>query len=168
MIEAARSTLEPNHGSVTLLLAGCHRRHLVHGASTAFGKHRAMQVRAATKTEKPWGYELLWALTDRYAGKILHVRAGKRLSRQFHHSKDEYQYVLRGEVVVEIGGGASFERVMLYPGESVHIPAGTIHRLTAVTDADILEASTPELDDVVRIEDDYGRTIAAAVLAAPS
>jgi mannose-6-phosphate isomerase-like protein (cupin superfamily) len=124
-----------------------------------------MNVRAATKTEKPWGYELLWALTDHYAGKILHVDAGKRLSRQFHHRKDEYQYVLRGEVVIEVGEGANFKRVMLYPGESLHIPAGTVHRLTAITDADVLEASTPELDDVVRLDDDYGRTVAAAVLS---
>jgi mannose-6-phosphate isomerase-like protein (cupin superfamily) len=127
-----------------------------------------MDVRGAKRTEKPWGYELLWALTDRYAGKILHVRAGQRLSRQLHRAKDEYQYVLSGEVVLEIGEGTGMRRVHLGAGEGMHIPTGMVHRLCAVSDADVLEASTPELEDVVRIEDDYGRNEAVAVLAAGS
>ena len=122
----------------------------------------------AGRTNKPWGYELLWARTDRYAGKILHVRAGERLSRQYHEYKDEWQYVLTGEVVVEIGEGSQIESVHLRPGEGLHIPARMVHRLVAVTDADVLEASTAELDDVVRLEDVYGRAgESPAVVAVP-
>lgn len=125
-----------------------------------------MNVRNATRIDKPWGHELLWALTDRYAGKILHVREGERLSRQFHRYKDEWQYVLAGAVVVEMGEGPRARRFHLNAGEGMHIPAGTVHRLIAVTNADVLEASTPELDDVVRLEDCYGRAVAAPAGAA--
>jgi len=111
-----------------------------------------------SKVDKPWGYELRWALTDRYAGKILHVNKGEALSLQYHERKDEYQYVIKGAVDIEIGGpdGALTTRRMT-AGDTLHITPGTRHRLTAVEDADIFEVSTPEIDDVVRIEDRYGR-----------
>ena len=110
------------------------------------------------KVEKPWGYELRWAITDRYAGKILHIKKGEALSLQFHERKDEYQYVIKGAVDIELGGpeGALTTRRMKV-GDTLHIAPGTRHRLTAVEDTDIFEVSTPEVDDVVRLEDRYGR-----------
>lgn len=116
-----------------------------------------MHIQAATRIEKPWGYELLWAATDKYAGKLLHVRAGEKLSRQFHTSKDEWQHVLSGRIIIEIGRGDMRQSATLGPGDGIHIEAGTVHRLIGVTDAVVLEASTPELGDVVRLEDAYGR-----------
>jgi mannose-6-phosphate isomerase-like protein (cupin superfamily) len=111
---------------------------------------------APERTEKPWGYELLWAQTDRYAGKILHVEAGHSLSLQLHKEKDEWMYGLSGEAVLELGN----QSFRLSAGHGVHIPAGTIHRLHAITDVDIVEVSTPELDDIVRLADRYGRVLA--------
>ena len=110
------------------------------------------------KVDKPWGYELRWAITDRYAGKVLHVNKGEALSLQFHERKDEHQYVIRGAVDVELGveGGELTTRRMK-AGDTLHITPGTRHRITAVEDTDIVEISTPELDDVVRLEDRYGR-----------
>ena len=110
------------------------------------------------KVEKPWGYELRWAITDRYAGKVLHVNKGEALSLQYHERKDECQYVIRGAVDVELGveGGELTTRRMK-AGDTLHITPGTRHRITAVEDTDIVEISTPELDDVVRLEDRYGR-----------
>ena len=111
------------------------------------------------KVEKPWGYELIWAKTERYAGKILFVRAGESLSLQFHRVKDEAWYVLSGRAKLELG--APGERVLnsevVGAGAAFHFPPGTVHRITAVEDTTILEVSTPELDDVVRLEDRYGR-----------
>jgi len=106
-----------------------------------------------TTIEKPWGHELVWAKTDRYAGKILHVKAGHRLSLQKHEHKDETLCVLAGEIDVEING----EFVQLRALESLRIRPGDVHRIIARTDSDVLEVSTPELDDVVRLSDDYGR-----------
>ena len=110
------------------------------------------------KVEKPWGYELRWAITDGYAGKILHVRKGEALSLQYHERKDEYQYVVRGAVEMELGGedGVLTTRRMGV-GDTLHITPGTRHRLTALEDTDIFEVSTPEIDDVIRLEDRYGR-----------
>jgi quercetin dioxygenase-like cupin family protein len=110
------------------------------------------------KVQKPWGYELRWAITDRYLGKILHINRGEALSLQYHDLKDEYQYVLQGAVDIEIGGpdGALSTRRMS-AGDTLHITPGTRHRITAIEDADIVEVSTPEIDDVVRLEDRYGR-----------
>jgi len=110
------------------------------------------------KVEKPWGYELRWAITDRYVGKILHVKKGEALSLQYHQQKDEYLYVVSGAVDIEVGGeeGALAARRM-DAGDTLHITPGTRHRLTAVEDTDIFEVSTPEIDDVVRLEDRYGR-----------
>ncbi len=111
------------------------------------------------KVEKPWGYELIWAHTKKYVGKILHVNAGKRLSLQYHNHKDETLYVQQGRIELMLGQDeGTMERVELGPGECRHIPPNTRHRLTALTDVDIFEVSTTELDDVVRLEDDYGRT----------
>ena len=112
----------------------------------------------STKVDKPWGYELRWANTDRYLGKILHINKGEALSLQYHERKDEYQYVLKGEIDIELGGGDGMLTThRMKAGDTLHITAGTRHRLTAVEDSDIFEVSTPEIDDVVRLEDRYGR-----------
>ncbi len=110
------------------------------------------------RVEKPWGYELIWANTDRYVGKILHVEAGHALSLQYHERKDETIHLLRGEMRFWAGPSVEeLEEVPLPEGASFHVAPGTVHRMEAVTDVDILEASTPDLDDVVRLEDRYGR-----------
>jgi len=112
-----------------------------------------------TRVEKPWGYEIHWARTDRYVGKILHVRRGHALSLQYHERKEETIYVQAGRLRYEIGPTAdALEVLELGPGDAVHVRPGTVHRMTALEDTDVLEASTPELDDVVRLEDRYGRT----------
>jgi mannose-6-phosphate isomerase-like protein (cupin superfamily) len=111
-----------------------------------------------TRVEKPWGYELHWAKTDRYVGKLIHVNAGHALSLQYHNRKDETIYLHSGRLLFEIGeqGRALASREMR-PGDRVHITPRTVHRMTALEDSDIFEVSTPELDDVVRLEDRYGR-----------
>ena len=110
------------------------------------------------RVEKPWGYELRWAITDHYAGKILHVKKGEALSLQYHEKKDEYQYVMKGAVDMELGGlDGTLTTRRMEVGDTLHIAPGTRHRLTAVEDADIFEVSTPEVDDVVRLEDRYDR-----------
>jgi len=110
------------------------------------------------RVEKPWGYELIFAHTDRYVGKILHVRAGESLSLQYHRKKDETIRVLSGTLRLEVGREGEPSRVVdLGPGEGWHITPGLRHRMIAVADTDVLEVSTPELDDVVRLDDRYGR-----------
>lgn len=110
------------------------------------------------RVEKPWGHELIWARTDRYVGKVLHVKAGNALSLQYHERKDETIHLLTGRMKFEVGPGAdALEEVELQQGQSFRIVPGTVHRMTALTDVDILESSTPDLDDVVRLEDRYGR-----------
>ena len=109
------------------------------------------------RVDKPWGYELVWARTDRYVGKILHVKAGHVLSLQYHNLKDETMHVLKGELVLRTQPGTTLESRRFVAGESVHIPAKLIHQIEAVVDTDVLEASTAELDDLVRLEDRYGR-----------
>ena len=112
----------------------------------------------STKVDKPWGYELRWAITDRYLGKVLHINKGEALSLQFHERKDEYQYVLDGAVDIELGGeDGELTTHRMGAGDTLHITPGTRHRLTAVGDTDIFEVSTPEINDVVRLEDRYGR-----------
>ena len=118
----------------------------------------------ASRVSKPWGYELIWAHSPFYAGKILHIEQGESLSRQFHRQKDEWQYVLAGRIRIEIGEAPDIESFLLGAGEGMHIPSGVIHRVVAMVSSDILEASTPELDDVVRLEDRYGRADTAATL----
>jgi mannose-6-phosphate isomerase len=108
--------------------------------------------------EKPWGHELIWAETERYAGKILHVKKGESLSLQYHREKDETIMVLSGLLGFEhFLDGEEPQRRELRPREPFHIPPGMRHRMTAVEDCDILEVSSPELEDVVRLEDRYGR-----------
>jgi len=112
----------------------------------------------ASRVEKPWGYELRWALTDRYAGKVLHVNGGEALSLQYHERKDEFQYIVKGKVEIELGGAdGALTRRLMQAGDTLHLAPGTRHRLTALEDTDIFEVSTPEMDDVVRLEDRYGR-----------
>jgi len=111
-----------------------------------------------TKVDKPWGYELRWAITDRYLGKVLHINKGEALSLQYHRQKDECQYILAGAIDMEVGpteGEMTTRRMRA--GDTVHLTPGTRHRLTAAEDTDIFEVSTPEIDDVVRLEDRYGR-----------
>lgn len=116
-----------------------------------------MQVEVK-RVEKPWGYELIWAHTDRYVGKVLHINAGESLSLQYHERKDETIHVLHGRMVFLVGQSEEeLERVELGEGMSFRIRPGTRHRMEAITDCDLLEASTPDLDDVVRLEDRYGR-----------
>ncbi len=109
--------------------------------------------------EKPWGYELIWALTDRYCGKLLFVRAGHELSLQFHRVKDETLHLHEGRLELEMAaaGDAVPHAEVVSPGASFHVPPGTVHRLRALEDSLVLEVSTPDLDDVVRLEDQYGR-----------
>jgi mannose-6-phosphate isomerase len=108
---------------------------------------------------KPWGHETIWAHTDRYVGKILHIRAGQALSVQYHERKDETVYLLVGEMKywVQLPGDEELRDQRLTAGQSFRITPGTVHYMEAVTDCDVLEASTPELDDVVRLKDRYGR-----------
>lgn len=110
-----------------------------------------------TTVPKPWGHETIWARTDRYVGKILHIKAGQSLSVQYHNRKDETVYLLSGELVYRVQRGDALEDMHLVQGESFHITPGTIHQMEAVTDCDVLEVSTPELDDIVRLSDRYGR-----------
>ena len=109
------------------------------------------------RVEKPWGYELIWARTDRYVGKILHIEPGHVLSLQYHNKKDESIYVLRGEIILRLQQGETLIERPLVEGESFHIHAKQIHQFEAVVASDLLEASTPEIDDVVRLKDRYGR-----------
>lgn len=109
------------------------------------------------RVEKPWGYELIWAKTDRYVGKILHIEPGHLLSLQYHERKDETIYVLRGEIILRVQEGGELVERRLGEGQRYHILPGTIHQMEALVASDLLEASTPELDDVVRLQDRYGR-----------
>jgi mannose-6-phosphate isomerase len=108
---------------------------------------------------KPWGHETIWAQNELYVGKILHVRAGHKLSKQYHRVKDETIYLLSGELRywVQLEGDVEMRDVRLSIGDAFRITPGTIHYMEAVTDCDVLEASTPQLDDLVRLEDEYGR-----------
>ena len=111
------------------------------------------------RVNKPWGWELIWAETDRYVGKVLFVRAGESLSLQFHRVKDEAWFVQSGRAKIELGDAGQAilaEEVVAAPAYFRFTP-GTVHRVTAVEDTTIVEVSTPQLDDVVRLEDKYGR-----------
>jgi mannose-6-phosphate isomerase len=111
------------------------------------------------KVEKPWGHELIWALSDAYCGKILFIKAGSALSLQFHNQKDESWLVQSGRARLELGeaGQRVLHEEVIGPGAAFRYPPGTVHRVTALEDTTILEVSTPHLDDVVRLEDLYGR-----------
>jgi mannose-6-phosphate isomerase len=109
--------------------------------------------------EKPWGWELIWALTEDYCGKLLFVRAGESLSLQFHKEKDESWYVQEGRAQVELAplGDALTQSEVVGPGAAFRFRPGTVHRVTGIEDTLIIEVSTPQVDDVVRLEDNYGR-----------
>jgi len=110
------------------------------------------------RVEKPWGYELWWAVTDRYVGKLIHINKGQALSLQYHNRKDETIYVHAGKILFEIQDGEAMTSREMAPGQSVHVTPPTVHRMTALEDSDVFEVSTPETDDVVRLEDRYGRS----------
>ena len=112
-----------------------------------------------TKVEKPWGYELIWALTDDYCGKLLFVKAGESLSLQFHREKDESWFLQTGRAELEMGapGDRTPNSEIVGPGAAFRIRPGTVHRVKALEDTVILEVSTPQIEDVVRLEDSYGR-----------
>ena len=112
-----------------------------------------------TIVPKPWGHEVIWAANELYVGKLLHIKAGHALSVQYHHQKDETIHLLRGEMIyrVDFRDGAGLVEVPFTQGESYRNTPGVIHQMEAVTDCDLLEASTPHLDDVVRLTDRYGR-----------
>ena len=107
---------------------------------------------------KPWGHETIWAQTDQYVGKVLHIKAGQALSVQYHNAKDETIHLLRGHMIYRVkGSDGTLQDMQLKEGESYRNEPGTVHQMEAVTDCDVLEASTPHLDDVVRLSDRYGR-----------
>jgi len=116
-------------------------------------RHREVQ-----RVSKPWGYELIFGKTSRYVGKILHINEGESLSLQYHEMKEETLYVVAGELRLTIEYDGDRRELMLRQGEAFHIPPRLIHRMEAIVDTDVAEVSTPELDDVVRLEDRYGRT----------
>lgn len=117
--------------------------------------------RDARRVEKPWGYELIWAETDAYVGKVLFVEAGHSLSLQYHEVKDESWLVDQGEARLELGRHGhdddNLTEITITAGDTFRYEPGTLHRVTAVSDLRIIEVSTPHLDDVVRLEDAYGR-----------
>ncbi|HEY2093745.1 MAG TPA: cupin domain-containing protein [Thermoanaerobaculia bacterium] len=115
------------------------------------------RIRDVHRVPKPWGYELIFAKTARYVGKILHINQGETLSLQYHNVKEETLFVVRGELKLTIESDGDRRVLPLREGESFHIPPRLIHRMEAVIDTDVAEVSTPELDDVVRLEDRYGR-----------
>jgi mannose-6-phosphate isomerase len=111
------------------------------------------------RVEKPWGYELIWAVTGIYVGKVLFVKAGHSLSLQYHELKEESWLIQSGRARIQLGqvGADSLAEEEVGAGAAFHYVPGTVHRITAVEDTTILEVSTPHLDDVVRLEDSYGR-----------
>jgi mannose-6-phosphate isomerase len=111
------------------------------------------------RVEKPWGHEDVFAATDRYSGKIMHVRAGEQLSLRFHRSKDETIFVQSGRAQFEIGDpGGALDVEVVGPGRAFHLGPGAVHCIRALEDTVLIEVSTPDTDDVVRLEDRYGRT----------
>jgi mannose-6-phosphate isomerase len=110
------------------------------------------------RVEKPWGHELIWAVTDRYVGKVLHIKAGQKLSLQYHVKKDETVMVWSGRMTLEhFRDGQPPQFQDMKPGDSFHVTPELRHRMIAIEDTDVFEVSTTELDDVVRLQDDYGR-----------
>ena len=117
-----------------------------------------MEEKLPRKTEKPWGYELLFALTPKYAGKVIFVKKGYRLSLQYHKEKEESMYLLQGRVKFSVQPqDGQIKETIGEPGYYLHLPPMTTHRIEALEDSTILEVSTPQLSDVVRLQDDYGR-----------
>lgn len=118
-----------------------------------------MSKQVIQKVEKPWGYELIWAKTKDYVGKVLHINQGHKLSLQYHREKEETIFLQSGKMnfIFENDAGELIE-VLLMPGDAHHIPTGRKHRMIAIEECDVFEVSTPQLGDVVRLEDGYGRT----------
>jgi mannose-6-phosphate isomerase len=124
---------------------------------TGDGRGSAYAVRPR-RVEKPWGWELVWAEAEDYVGKLLFVRAGQSLSLQYHEMKDESWLVQQGRASLELGAlGGDLETIEIGPDDAFRYRPGTVHRVTAIEDTLIVEVSTPHLDDVVRLEDRYGR-----------
>ena len=115
------------------------------------------QVKPVQRIPKPWGYELIFAKTGRYVGKILHIDKGESLSLQYHEMKEESLYVLHGKIALTVEFDGDRRVIPLAEGQAFHVPPRLIHRMEAVEDTDIAEVSTTELDDVIRLEDRYGR-----------
>jgi mannose-6-phosphate isomerase-like protein (cupin superfamily) len=119
-----------------------------------------MSKQKIQRVEKPWGYELIWAKTGDYVGKVLHINKGHKLSLQYHQKKEETIFVQTGKMnLVFENEAGKLEEILLLPGEAHHIPVGRKHRMIAVEDCDVFEVSTPQLEDVVRLEDGYGRVV---------
>jgi len=122
------------------------------------GDARARYGVSPRRVEKPWGWELVWAEADAYAGKLLFVRAGESLSLQYHEAKDESWLVQEGRARLELGGvGDELETIEIRAGDAFRFRPRTVHRVTAIEDTLVVEVSTTQLDDVVRLEDKYGR-----------
>ena len=110
------------------------------------------------RVEKPWGHEIRWAITEKYLGKIIHIEPGQRLSRQYHQVKDESVYVLEGTLILELHQEPQIEKLILKAGATWRIQPHVVHRFCAPSEGcTLIEVSTPEIDDVIRLEDDYGR-----------
>jgi len=109
------------------------------------------------RVDKPWGHELWWAVSEKYVGKLLHVKAGFQLSLQYHVQKDETIHLAAGQMVLVLKEGEALVEHAMKVGQSCRVRPGTVHRMRAVTDCDVWEVSTPEVDDVVRVQDDFGR-----------
>jgi len=116
-----------------------------------------LDINGPKRVEKPWGYELHWAHTDRYVGKLIHINKGHALSLQYHNRKDETIFLHAGKLLFEIQEGDALVSREMQPGDRIHVAPPTVHRMTALEDCDVFEVSTPDLDDVVRLEDRYGR-----------
>ncbi len=117
-----------------------------------------VKTKEITKVDKPWGHELIFAKTDRYVGKILFIKKGHKLSLQYHRKKEETIFIQSGIMnFIFEGDDGILKEIPLHPGQAHHIPTGRKHRMVAVEDCTVFEVSTPELDDVVRLEDAYGR-----------
>ncbi|MGZ4780013.1 MAG: cupin domain-containing protein [Thermoanaerobaculia bacterium] len=125
------------------------------------GNDSLFETRSIQHVPKPWGYELIYGKTNRYVGKILHINRGESLSLQYHEMKEETLYVVEGELLLTIEHEGDRREIRLRKGEAFHIPPRLIHRMEAIVDTDVAEVSTPELEDVVRLEDRYGRVRAA-------
>ncbi len=119
---------------------------------------RQFEISPIQRVPKPWGYELIFAKSERYVGKILHVNRGESLSLQYHEIKEETLFVVSGELKLTIEVDGDRRELLLHQGEAFHIPPRMIHRMEALEDTDVAEVSTPELDDVIRLDDRYGRT----------
>jgi len=126
-------------------------------ATTGAGSGAGPDVVLPRRIDKPWGSELIWALTDRYCGKVITIETGKRLSLQYHEQKVESILVLSGRLRLHIEDGGVMTARELGPGGTAHVPVLTPHRFEAIERVELVEVSTPELGDVVRVEDDFGR-----------